>query len=86
MEYPFDKVTIADVLMQLNPKTYDSIVIYRIVDGIPVFKLSDTYVHFINDPVGLYLPAFVKDFVVEKKPDGNDDADHPGNNIINFYI
>lgn len=80
MEYPFDKVTVADVLMQLNPKVSNTIMIYRIVDGVPVLKLEQMYLDFINDPVGLYLPAFVKDFNVER------DEEDSHNDVINFYI
>ena len=73
----FDKVTVGEVLMQLNPKEEDLIMIYRIIDGIPILKLKQNYTDFINDPVGLYLPGFIKNF----------DVLHlPGNDIIMFYI
>ena len=73
----FDKVTIGETLMQLKPKEEDLIMIYRIIDGIPILKLKQKYVDFINDPVGLYLPSFMKNF----------DVLHlPGNDIIMFYI
>lgn len=77
MAYPFENVTIGETLMQLNPKEEDLIMIYRIVDGIPILKLKQTYKDFINDPVGLYLPSFIKKF----------DVLHSlGNNIIMFDI
>lgn len=86
MTYPFENVTVGEVLMQLNPKENDIIMIYRIVDGAPVLKLKQKYIDFINDPVGLYLPGFVKDFIVKKRPKTELVNDCPDKNVIIFYI